>query len=135
MKGSSSNGRTVPPTQLQKPNFDDFNQKLDKQRKRVPFQRNFLMDRKSEDRGLVAKNNRVFHATGSSTVGGSGLAIRYTNVIHLAEKYLDSAALVDHEEHESLYQMLQRKMSCWLSGGEMQWRRFCNGLHLRRTTQ
>lgn len=66
--------------------------------------------RKSEDRGLVAKNNRVFHAAGPSTVGGSGLAMRYANVIHLAERCLDSSASLDHEERESLYQMLPENL-------------------------
>ncbi|KAL2509540.1 hypothetical protein Fot_33187 [Forsythia ovata] len=58
----------------------------------------------------LAKNNRVFHDAGPSTVGGSGLAMRYANVIQLAEKYLDSAASVDQDERESLYQMLPENL-------------------------
>lgn len=161
--------KTKPPTQLQKTNFDDFNQKLVQQRKRVSHFREISLwsktfdksvglmarlvcivyaricsvfgpyipvvpvkdqilprsgpitstskpilvrfySRKSEDNGLGAKNNRVFHAAGPSTVGGSGLAMRYANVIQLAERYLDSAASVDHEERESLYQMLPENL-------------------------
>ncbi|CDP06580.1 unnamed protein product [Coffea canephora] len=54
----------------------------------------------------VSRSNRVFHAAGPSTVGGSGLALRYANVILLAEKCLDSAESLDPETRESLYQML-----------------------------
>ncbi|KAL3536432.1 hypothetical protein ACH5RR_004893 [Cinchona calisaya] len=54
----------------------------------------------------ASKNNRLFHAAGPSTVGGSGLALRYANVILLAEKCLDSAESLDPYMRESLYQML-----------------------------
>lgn len=53
-----------------------------------------------------SKANRVFHAAGPSSVGGSGLALRYANVILLAEKCLDSSESLDPEIRESLYQML-----------------------------
>ncbi|KAH6829486.1 hypothetical protein C2S53_015983 [Perilla frutescens var. hirtella] len=58
------------------------------------------------DEEKVVNKNRVFHAAGESTVGGSGLALHYANVIMLVEKYLDSAATVGRDERESLYQML-----------------------------
>lgn len=63
-----------------------------------------------EDEGFgsekLAKNNRVFHAAGPSTVGGSGLALRYANVITLIEKYSNPSESVDLNSRESLYQML-----------------------------
>ncbi|KAI3447711.1 hypothetical protein Pfo_004376 [Paulownia fortunei] len=62
------------------------------------------------DEEKVVKNNRVFHAAGPSTVGGSGLALRYANVILLAEKYLDSSVSVSYDERESFYQMLPENL-------------------------
>ncbi|XP_011094900.1 uncharacterized protein LOC105174477 [Sesamum indicum] len=59
---------------------------------------------------VVAKNNRVFHSAGPLTLGGSGLALRYANVILLAEKYLESAASIGRYERESLYQMLTENL-------------------------
>ncbi|KAL0375242.1 UNVERIFIED_CONTAM: hypothetical protein Sradi_3439900 [Sesamum radiatum] len=63
-----------------------------------------------KDIEVVAKNNRVFHSAGPSTLGGSGLALRYANVILLAEKYLGSAASIGRCERESLYQMLTENL-------------------------
>ncbi|KAL0338285.1 UNVERIFIED_CONTAM: hypothetical protein Sangu_1350600 [Sesamum angustifolium] len=63
-----------------------------------------------KDIEVVAKNNRVFHSAGPLTLGGSGLALRYANVILLAEKYLDSAASIGRYERESLYQMLTENL-------------------------
>ncbi|PIN17083.1 hypothetical protein CDL12_10275 [Handroanthus impetiginosus] len=62
------------------------------------------------DREKLVTNNRVFHAAGPSTLGGSGLALHYANVIMLAEKYLYSAASIGHHERESLYQMLPENL-------------------------
>ncbi|KAL3531790.1 hypothetical protein ACH5RR_005311 [Cinchona calisaya] len=62
-----------------------------------------------EDDDLGGRNNRVFHAAGPSTVGGSGLALRYANVILLAEEcFLDSS--LDRNTRESLYQMLPENL-------------------------
>ncbi|KAK4419038.1 hypothetical protein Salat_2316600 [Sesamum alatum] len=63
-----------------------------------------------KDMEIVAKNNRVFHSAGPSTLGGSGLALRYANVILLAEKYLDSATSIGRHERESLYEMLTENL-------------------------
>ncbi|KAK6126014.1 hypothetical protein DH2020_040241 [Rehmannia glutinosa] len=57
-----------------------------------------------------AKNNRVFHIAGPSTTGGSGLAMRYANVIILSEKYLDSSISITHDERESFYEMLPENL-------------------------
>lgn len=67
----------------------------------------FFLD-EDDDLGArkISRINRVFHAAGPSTVGGSGLALRYANVILLAEKCLDSGESLDPETRESLYQML-----------------------------
>lgn len=62
------------------------------------------------DTEKAMKNSRVFHSAGPSTVGGSGLALHYANVILLVEKYLDAAALMGHQERESLYQMLPENL-------------------------
>ncbi|XP_057808457.1 protein PSK SIMULATOR 2-like [Salvia miltiorrhiza] len=56
------------------------------------------------------KNNRVFHSAGPSTLGGSGLALHYANVILLVEKYLDSSSSIGRDEREALYQMLPENL-------------------------
>lgn len=58
----------------------------------------------------ASKNNRVFHAAGPSTIGGSGLALRYANVILLAERYLDSATIIGRDERKNLYEMLPENL-------------------------
>lgn len=55
---------------------------------------------------LVNHRNRVFEAASPSTVGGSGLAARYANVILLAEKYFYSESLIGDQARQSLYNML-----------------------------
>ncbi|KZV13995.1 hypothetical protein F511_44650 [Dorcoceras hygrometricum] len=70
---------------------------------------------KENDGGLTAeemfsRSNNVFLSAGPSTLGGSGLASRYANVILLAEKYLDSREPVDQIDRESLYQMLPENL-------------------------
>ncbi|XP_059647105.1 uncharacterized protein LOC132293586 [Cornus florida] len=63
-----------------------------------------------EGSSFGANNNRVFHAAGTSTVGGSGLATRYANVIILAEKYLDTAMTIDDDAREDLYMSLPESL-------------------------
>lgn len=64
-----------------------------------------------DDHGaMIVKSNRVFHSAGPATLGGSGLALRYANVILLAEKYMDSALSVSQDERESFYQMLPENL-------------------------
>lgn len=58
----------------------------------------------------IAKSNLVFHSAGPSTVGGSGLAMRYANIILLAEKYLDSTICVSKDDRESFYEMLPENL-------------------------
>ncbi|KAA8516393.1 hypothetical protein F0562_016686 [Nyssa sinensis] len=62
-----------------------------------------------EDCGF-GTSNRVFHAAEPSTVGGSGLAVRYANVIQLAERYLDSGVTIGDDAREGLYQMLPENL-------------------------
>uniref|UniRef100_A0A5B7AA89 Avr9/Cf-9 rapidly elicited protein 137 n=1 Tax=Davidia involucrata TaxID=16924 RepID=A0A5B7AA89_DAVIN len=64
----------------------------------------------SEDCGFGGNNNRVFHAAGPSTVGGSGLALRYANVVLLAESYLDSGVTIGDDAREGLYEMLPENL-------------------------
>ncbi|GMH23068.1 hypothetical protein Nepgr_024911 [Nepenthes gracilis] len=51
-------------------------------------------------------SNKVLQAAPPSTVGGSGLALRYANVIVLAEKYLQSDSTIGKQAREDLYNML-----------------------------
>lgn len=57
-----------------------------------------------------ARTNRVFHSAGPATVGGSGLALRYANIILTAEKYLDADVAISHVERESFYEMLPENL-------------------------
>ncbi|KAI5682485.1 hypothetical protein M9H77_03713 [Catharanthus roseus] len=60
-----------------------------------------------------AENNRLFQVAGPSTVGGSGLALRYANVIVFAEKYLlDSSEPIDADTREYLYELLPENLKC-----------------------
>ncbi|XP_057803475.1 protein PSK SIMULATOR 1-like [Salvia miltiorrhiza] len=61
-----------------------------------------------EEEGV--RTNRIFHSAGPETVGGSGLALRYANVILTAEKYLDSDVAISHVERESFYEMLPENL-------------------------
>ncbi|XP_057512186.1 protein PSK SIMULATOR 1-like [Actinidia eriantha] len=54
--------------------------------------------------------NRVFNMGGSDTMGGSGLALRYANVILLLEKYLDTAVTIGGDARDDLYQMLPENL-------------------------
>lgn len=60
--------------------------------------------------GDAKKINRVFHAAGPSTVGGSGLALRYANLIVFMEKHLNSAEPIDSGTRLYLYQMLPENL-------------------------
>ncbi|XP_051113955.1 protein PSK SIMULATOR 1-like [Andrographis paniculata] len=71
----------------------------------------FYSRRVDEPRAVAAPaTNKVFHSAGECTVGGSGLALRYANVILLAEEYLNSTAAISHDDRESLYQMLPENL-------------------------
>ncbi|KAL8152721.1 hypothetical protein V2J09_010481 [Rumex salicifolius] len=50
--------------------------------------------------------NKVFQAALPSTVGGSGLALRYANIITLAEKYIKSDYVIGVQAKNQLYEML-----------------------------
>ncbi|KAK6943009.1 protein of unknown function DUF3475 [Dillenia turbinata] len=52
------------------------------------------------------KYNKVFLAAPPNTLGGSGLALRYANVIIMAEKFLNSPLAIGEDAREDLYQML-----------------------------
>ncbi|KAK3007146.1 hypothetical protein RJ639_016703 [Escallonia herrerae] len=58
----------------------------------------------------AGKNNRVFHAARPLTVGGSGLALRYANVILLAEQYLDLVVVIGNDARQNLYHMLPENL-------------------------
>ncbi|OVA15588.1 Protein of unknown function DUF668 [Macleaya cordata] len=49
---------------------------------------------------------RLTEQAAPSTVGGSGLALRFANVIVLTEKYMNSPCSIDDYGRENLYQML-----------------------------
>ncbi|KAF8396812.1 hypothetical protein HHK36_018445 [Tetracentron sinense] len=54
----------------------------------------------------VGKRKRLSQAASPNTVGGSGLTLRYANVIILAERYLKSACPIGEDAREDLFQML-----------------------------
>ncbi|KAK9668723.1 hypothetical protein RND81_13G081500 [Saponaria officinalis] len=53
---------------------------------------------------------KIFQAAPPSTVGGSGLANRYANVILLAAKYLNSETLISDQAREKMYNMLPNSL-------------------------
>lgn len=84
----------------------------------------------SEEGNYGVKNNRVLHAAGPATLGGSGLAFRYADVILLAERYLDAEVRIGNDARENLYEMLPenlkvavrrklgKKLRQWGGGGD-----------------
>lgn len=56
------------------------------------------------------KNNRVFNMAAPSTVGGSGLSLRYANVILFAERCLRTPATIGEDARVSLYEMLPERV-------------------------
>ncbi|KAI4354548.1 hypothetical protein L6164_003400 [Bauhinia variegata] len=79
------------------------------------------------DEEVTANNNRVYSMASTSTVGGSGLSLRYADVIILAEQCLHAPATIGEDARESLYEMLparlKKKVNAklrrhWLSGKE-----------------
>ncbi|XP_019186501.1 PREDICTED: uncharacterized protein LOC109181206 [Ipomoea nil] len=60
--------------------------------------------------GESSKKDKILHAAGPTTVGGSGLALRYANVILSVEKYLDPTISMDEDFRASLYQMLPENL-------------------------
>ncbi|KAI4356502.1 hypothetical protein L6164_000524 [Bauhinia variegata] len=74
---------------------------------------------------ITSNNNRVFRMAPPSTVGGSGLSLRYANVVISAERCLHTPATVGEEARDSLYEMLPMRLRGkvraklrrhWLSG-------------------
>ncbi|KAL2934232.1 putative helicase/primase complex protein [Bienertia sinuspersici] len=63
---------------------------------------------------LVNHNNKVFQAAPPSTVGGSGLAARYANVVLLAEKYLNTETLIGDQARQNLYNMLPSSLKAYV---------------------
>ncbi|KAF9597029.1 hypothetical protein IFM89_015184 [Coptis chinensis] len=56
--------------------------------------------------GWVEKTTRLFQQAPRTTVGGSGLALRYANVIMLLDKHLESPSSLTDCERDDLYEML-----------------------------
>lgn len=54
----------------------------------------------------IGRNNRVLRSASPSTVGGSGLTLRYANMILFAERCLHSPATIGEDAREALYEML-----------------------------
>ncbi|XP_043705107.1 protein PSK SIMULATOR 3-like [Telopea speciosissima] len=52
------------------------------------------------------KKNKLVQVAPPSTLGGSGLSLRYANVIIQVERYLNSPCSIGDDERENLYQML-----------------------------
>ncbi|XP_073152009.1 protein PSK SIMULATOR 3-like [Henckelia pumila] len=80
---------------------------------RFHSQKTNLFFNEKDDRVLSIETflkKSLFHSAGPLTLGGSGLALRYANVILLAEKYLDPTESIDHIDRESLYQMLPENL-------------------------
>ncbi|KAK7350043.1 hypothetical protein VNO77_08089 [Canavalia gladiata] len=55
-------------------------------------------------------NNKVLKLAPARTTGGAGLAVRYANVILLAERFLHAPATVGEDAREMLYEMLPARL-------------------------
>ncbi|PIA54652.1 hypothetical protein AQUCO_00900902v1, partial [Aquilegia coerulea] len=65
--------------------------------------------------GWVEKTTRLYQQAPPTTVGGSGLALRYAMVIITLEKYLESPSSLTDSGREDLYQMLPESLKTGLS--------------------
>lgn len=65
---------------------------------------------KPGDKKLGQRNIRVFKMPEDSTVGGSGLALRYAKVILMAERCLHAPATIGEEARGTLYEMLPARV-------------------------
>ncbi|KAK9289652.1 hypothetical protein L1049_007810 [Liquidambar formosana] len=70
----------------------------------------FGIGRNENKRTETRRNNKVFQAAPPSTVGGSGLALRYANVIILAERYLNAPVIMNDDARRELYHMLPESL-------------------------
>ncbi|XP_057971001.1 protein PSK SIMULATOR 1-like [Malania oleifera] len=74
--------------------------------------------------GEMGKHNSVFRAAPPSTLGGSGLALRYANVIILAERYLNAPAAIVEDARANLYEMLPARLRASVTAKlRRRWRR------------
>ncbi|KAJ0027437.1 hypothetical protein Pint_35369 [Pistacia integerrima] len=58
----------------------------------------------------IGKNKKVTHLASESTVGGAGLALRYANIIIVAESYLYSPTNVSDEARGYFYELLPENL-------------------------
>ncbi|KAI3443041.1 uncharacterized protein J3R85_000396 [Psidium guajava] len=66
--------------------------------------------RKESSGGNVRRNNLVFHSAAQTTVGGAGLALRYANVIVMAERFLQGPGSMGEDARGQVYEMLPAQM-------------------------
>ncbi|PIA60427.1 hypothetical protein AQUCO_00300140v1 [Aquilegia coerulea] len=52
----------------------------------------------------------LMHQAGPSTIGGSGLMLRFAKVVLIVDKYLKSRSFIDESGREELYHMLPRSL-------------------------
>ncbi|XP_030529038.1 protein PSK SIMULATOR 1-like [Rhodamnia argentea] len=60
--------------------------------------------------GNVRRNNVVFHSAALTTVGGAGLALRYANVIMMAERFLQGPGSMGDDARGQVYEMLPAQL-------------------------
>ncbi|KAF8029299.1 hypothetical protein BT93_E1856 [Corymbia citriodora subsp. variegata] len=60
--------------------------------------------------GNVRRNNVVFHSATRTTVGGAGLAMRYANVIVMAEQFLQGPGSMGEGARGQVYEMLPAQL-------------------------
>ncbi|KAF5471632.1 hypothetical protein F2P56_008410 [Juglans regia] len=66
--------------------------------------------------GAMRKINRVFGLAPPSTVGGSGISVRYANVILYAERCLYTPETIGEDGREELYNMLPANLKSTVRG-------------------
>uniref|UniRef100_A0A2N9F0D9 DUF668 domain-containing protein n=1 Tax=Fagus sylvatica TaxID=28930 RepID=A0A2N9F0D9_FAGSY len=64
----------------------------------------------NKNRSAIKKNNGVFALAPPSTVGGSGLSLRYANIIIHAERCLYAPATIGEDARQALYEMLPARL-------------------------
>ncbi|AES87101.2 hypothetical protein MtrunA17_Chr4g0009451 [Medicago truncatula] len=75
-----------------------------------PMPMDFASGRDGTEKMMNGKHDKVLKLAPPSTVGGVGLALRYANLILLAERCLHAPATVGEDAREALYEMLPGRL-------------------------
>ncbi|XP_022748179.1 uncharacterized protein LOC111297846 [Durio zibethinus] len=75
-----------------------------------------VSSRTNKIEGKTRRNQKLIHSAPDNTVGAAGLAVRYANVITMAESYFYSTTTISDEAREHMFEMLPISLKHRLRG-------------------